>query len=107
MQSTDDRQVPLPLGISPNGTPLNSVKELPELPLPKAVIVGTEFMWVDGWTFRAWPICKAHLEWLVRQACRWCAEDPSPENRAQVSGLMEAIEKLVKSKEPRSKLRGI
>jgi len=36
----NDSGIPLPLGVSPDGSPLNSVEELPELPLPKKVIVG-------------------------------------------------------------------
>ena len=93
----DAGHVPTPFGISPDGSPLNAVEELPDLPLPKKVIIREAFMQVDGWYFRIWPITKPHLEWLVRQACRWCEEDPSPENRAQVNGVVEAIETIFKS----------
>ena len=58
----------LPLGFSPDGSPLNSVEELPELPLPKKVIVGGDALRLDGWIFRVWPIGKITLEWLARQA---------------------------------------
>jgi len=93
----DTGQVPTPFCISPDGSPVNAVEELPDLPLPKKVIVGREFMLVDGWSFRIWPITKPHLEWLVRQACRWIEEDPSPENKAQISGVVEALEARIKS----------
>ncbi|MEI6035210.1 MAG: hypothetical protein WCS65_13150 [Verrucomicrobiae bacterium] len=88
----------LPLGVSPDGIPLNSVEELPELPLPKKVIVGDDAMRVDEWIFRVWPIGRRTLEWLARQATRWHKEDPSPENRAQVNGVIEAIETMIQKK---------
>jgi hypothetical protein len=42
----------MPLGVSPDGYLINSVEELPELPLPKKVIVVGNALWVDGWVFR-------------------------------------------------------
>ena len=93
----DTELVPTPFCISPDGSPVNAVEELPDLPLPKKVIVGRELMLVDGWHFRIWPITKPHLEWVVRQACRWIEEDPSPENRAQISGVVEALETVLKN----------
>ncbi len=89
-------QVPTPFCISPDGSLVNAIEELPDLPLPKRVIVREAFMLVDGWHFRIWPITRPHLEWLVRQACRWHQEDPSPEITAQIKGMIEAIETLSK-----------
>ena len=94
----DDSGIPLPLGVSPDGQPINSVEELPELPLPKKVIVGGDALRVDGWIFRVWPIGKRTLDWLARQATRWLKEDPSPENKAQVNGVIEAIETMIQKK---------
>jgi hypothetical protein len=88
----------LPLGISPDGDLLNSVEELPELPLPKKVIVGGDALRVDGWLFRVWPIGKSTLDWLGRQATRWHGGDPSPENKVQVNGVIEAIETMIQKK---------
>lgn len=96
--NADDSGIPLPLGVSPDGSPLNSVEELPDLPLPKKVIVGGDALRVDGWIFRVWPIGKRTLEWLGRQATRWHAADPSPENKAQVNGVIEAIETMIQKK---------
>jgi len=88
----------LPLGVSPLGIPLNSVEELPELPLPKKVIIGCDAMGGDGWIFRVWPIGRRTLEWLARQATRWHEEDPSLENSGQVNGVIEAIETMIQKK---------
>ena len=94
----DAGQVPTPpFCISPDGNPVNAVEELPDLPLPKRVIIRERFMLVDGWHFRIWPITRPHLEWLVRQACHWREEDPSPENTEQISGMVEAIESVIKN----------
>jgi hypothetical protein len=35
------------------------------------------------------------LEWMVRQVWGWQEEDSSPENKAQVFGVLEAIERLM------------
>lgn len=94
-QLPDTGQVPTPFCISPDDRPVNAVEELPSLLLPKKVIVGQKFMLVDGWHFRIWPITRPHLEWLVRQACRWREKDPSPENTAQINGVVEAIESAI------------
>ena len=93
----DTGHVPTPFCVSPDGSPVNAVEELPDLPLPKSVIIREAFMLVDGWHFRIWPITRPHLEWLVRQACHWREEDPSPENTEQISGMVEAIESVIKN----------
>jgi len=90
-----EADVSLPLGISPDGRQINSVEELPNLPLPKKVIVGGDAMWVDGWVFRVYPMGKKTLAWLAHQAGCWVEEDPSPENKAQVSGVIEALETMI------------
>jgi hypothetical protein len=88
----------LPLAVSPDGQLLNYVEELPELPLPKRVIVCGDAMQVDGWIIRVWPIGKRTLEWLRRQARNWYKEDPTPENKAQVNGVIEALETMIQKK---------
>ena len=90
------RELPPPFCLSPDGKQVNNIEELPKLSLPKTVIIRGAFMLVDGWHFRIWPITTPCLEWLVRQACRWCEEDPSPENRAQINGVVEALETVIK-----------
>jgi len=41
---------------------------------------------------------KETLDWLARQAGRWAEEDPSPENRAQVVGVIDVTEPMVTKK---------
>jgi len=88
----------LPIAISPSGRRINSVEELPELPLPKKVIVDGDALRVDEWIFRLWPIGRRTLGWLGQQAGRWCHDDPSPENKAQVTGVIDAIESIILKK---------
>ena len=88
---TCELSVPLKFGISPDGRPLNSVEELPDLPLPKKVVVTEGFLCVDGWILRVWPIGRATLKWVSRQAGRWCQNDQSPENQAQVMGVIDPV----------------
>lgn len=91
----NEADVPLPLGISPEGKPINSVEDLPDLPLPKKVSVGGDAMWVDGWIFRVYPMGRKTMDWLARQADRWVKEDPSPENKAQINGVIDALETMI------------
>ena len=93
--NTGELDVPRPLGRYPDGRQIDSVEELPDLPLPKKLIVGGDALWVDGWVFRVWPMGKETVDWLARQAGRWAEEDPSPENRAQVNGVVEALEAMI------------
>jgi hypothetical protein len=90
--------ISMPLGVSPDGYLINSVEELPDLPLPKKVIVVGNALRVDGGIFRVRPIGIRTLEWMGRQAWRWQEEDSSPENKAQVFGVFEAIERMMLEK---------
>ena len=96
--STDTDAADLPLAVSPDGQLLNYAEELPELPLPKRVIIRGDAMQVDGWIIRVWPMGKSMLDWLGRQARSWCKEDPTPENKAQVNGVIEALETMIQKK---------
>ena len=88
----------LPIAISPSGRRIKSENKLPELPLPKMVIIRGDVLRVDGWIFRLWPIGRRTLGWLGQQAGRWCHDDPSPENKAQVTGVIDAIESFILKK---------
>ena len=86
----------LPIAVSPSGRQIAPNDRLPELPLPRRVVVGRDALWVDGWVFRLVPFGKETMAWLCRQAVRWCHHDPSPENKAQVTGVIDAVETLLK-----------
>lgn len=86
----------LPIAVSPSGRQIGPKGKLPDLPLPKKVVVGHDCLWVDGWAFRIIPIAKETLSWLARQVGAWCRNDPSPENKTQVLGVIDALETLVK-----------
>lgn len=87
------------IAVSPYGQPIHDIADLPELPLPKKVVVSGDVLRVDGWQIRFWPIWMSLLTWLETQAGRWCKEDPRPENKAQVCGVIDALETMVKKKE--------
>jgi len=86
----------LPIAVSPSGRQIGPEGKLPDLPLPKKVVVGRDALWVDGWVFRILPLGRKTLSWLAYQVGAWCRKDPSPENKAQVMGVVEAVETLVK-----------
>jgi hypothetical protein len=86
----------LPIAVSPSGRRIGPEGRLPDLPLPKKVVVGRDALWVDGWVFRIFPIGRKTLSWLACQVGAWCQKDPSPENKAQIMGVVEAVETLVK-----------
>ena len=86
----------LPIAVSPSGRQIAPGGKLPELPLPRRVVVGRDALWVDGWVFRLVPFGRETMAWLASQAGRWCQDDPSPENKAQVMGVIDAVETLLK-----------
>ncbi|MEI8310235.1 MAG: hypothetical protein WCH98_05710 [Verrucomicrobiota bacterium] len=86
----------LPIAVSPSGRRIGPEGRLPDLPLPKKVVVGRDALWVDGWVFRIFPIGRKTLSWFAYQVGAWCRKDPSPENKAQIMGVVEAVETLVK-----------
>lgn len=86
----------LPIAVSPSGRRIGPEGRLPDLPLPKKVVVGRDILWVDGWVFRILPNGRKTLSWFASQVSAWCRKDPSPQNKAQVMGVIEAVETLVK-----------
>ncbi len=87
----------LPLAISPDGGRIHSEDQLPDLPLPKKVVVAKNVLHVDGWHIRFYPMRQKMLEWIDRSITRWNKADPSPENHAQVLGMLDAMETMVKA----------
>ena len=86
----------LPIAVSPSGRQIGPEGKLPNLPLPKKVVVAHDALWVDGWVFRIFPLGRKTLSWLGYQVGVWCRKDPSPENKAQVMGVVDAVETLAK-----------
>ena len=76
----------------PVRSPDRPEERLPDLPLPKKVVVGREAMWVDGWVFRIFPIGRQTISWFASQVNAWCRKDSSPENKAQIIGVLDAVE---------------
>jgi hypothetical protein len=87
----------LPLGISPDGGRIHSEDQLPDLPLPQKVIVAKNVLHVDGWHIRFYPMGQTMMNWIDRLLVGWNKADPSPENHAQVIGVLDAMERSIKS----------
>ena len=85
------------LAISPEGRRIYGEDQLPDLPPPKQVIVARNILHVDGWNIRFYPMRQKMLNWIDRSLARWSKADPSPENCAQVLGVLDAMEACVKS----------
>ena len=84
--------------VSPQGRCIHDMAEVPQLPLPRKVVVSEDVLHVDGWHICVWPIWRETMCWLANQAGRWAKDDPSPENKAQVTGIIDAIETMVTRK---------
>lgn len=85
----------LPIAVSPSGRRIGPEGTLPDLPLPKRVVVGRNALWVDGWAFQIFPLGRRTLSWFASQVGAWCKKDPSPENKAQVLGVVDAVESVI------------
>ena len=69
---------------------------LPDLPLPKKVVVDQGYLHIDDTAVCFWVISKKTLDWLVSQIEKWQKEDPSEENKRQLLGVVEAVEQRIK-----------
>jgi hypothetical protein len=85
----------LPMAVSPTGRVIRRDGFLPTLPPPKKIVVGRDALWVDGWVFSLKPISKQTIHWLVNQVSAWCESDPSEDSRAQIMGVLDAVEQVV------------
>lgn len=86
----------LPVAVSPTGRVIKRGGFLPTLPPPKKIVVGRDALWIDGWVFCLAPISKQTMVWLLKQVSSWCENDPSEESRAQIMGVLDAVELVVK-----------
>ena len=91
--STFDPQI-----IAPDGTLLYHVRQLPELSMPKHVVVRNGFLWVDGWIIRVCPISTHVLTWIHDQTGRWStAGKGNDAHLAQVLGIVDAVETMART----------
>ena len=81
-----------PFGRSPDGHWIVSVEELPELPIPKHVVVTGNFIEFDGWVFPLSYVSKSLLVWLQATFIRWGKEDESKRNKEWIQGIADAFE---------------
>ena len=88
----------LPLAISPEGVGIHRAEHLPVLPLPKKVVVSENVLRVDGWHIRLWPMGQKFMDWFGRQVAHWYRLDPSPANKEQVIGEIDALETMIRKK---------
>ena len=69
---------------------------LPDLPLPKKVVVDQGYLHIDDTAVCFWVISKNTIDWLGSQITKWREEDPSEANRLQLVGIIEAAEQRIK-----------
>lgn len=82
----------VPFGLSPEGHWIVSAEDLPELPIPKHVVVTKDFIEIDGWVFPLSYVSKSLLVWLQASLLRWVKEDDSARNRQWIEGIFEAFQ---------------
>ena len=87
-----------PLALTPDGVSIYSEEQLPDLPLPTKIVVSGKVIHVDGWHIRLQPMGQKLMDWLGRQAVSWCRLDSSPANMAQVNGVLDAMQTMIKKK---------
>jgi hypothetical protein len=78
--------------IAPDGIRLYHVRQIPNLPLPKHIVVRDDYLFIDGWFVLINPFWMSTLRWFDGQIHRWIDMDTRPENKAQISGILDALE---------------
>ena len=81
-----------PFGRRPDGDWIVSAEDLPELPIPKHVVVTKDSIEIDGWVFPLSYVSKSLLVWLQQSFLRWLKEDDSEKNRDWIHGIAEAFQ---------------
>ena len=79
------------------GVTIYENEPLPDLPLPKTVVVSPQHLHIDDTAVCFWVLSKNTLDWLGSQMMKWRKEDPSEENRLQLNGILDAIERRIKA----------
>ena len=76
----------------PDGQWLFSAEDLPNLPIPKIVIVTNDGIEIDGWIFYIYYINRDALTWFIRSINRWKSEADSDRTREWIEGIKETFE---------------
>ena len=83
--------------LAPDGRHLCHLRQIPDLPAPSLVVVRGNYVCIDCWFIQIYPLLNPFLWWFSEQSNRWLKMDSSPENRAQIIGMIDAMENLVKA----------
>ena len=81
--------------LAPDGRRLYHTRQIPDLPLPRQVVVRDDYLFIDGWFIMLWPLHWPNIHWFGRQAIRWVKMDKRQETKAQICGILEAMENLL------------
>ncbi len=83
--------------LSPSGEVISSPKQLPALPFPKEIFVGSDCIHLDGWTIRTLPVSGFFMDWLEDRTFHWRRANSSPEDLEQIDSFVLALEKQILS----------
>jgi len=64
-------------GVDPDGLPVLKHDQLPTLPLPGRIVIGSSHIELDGWVFPYARINKGFLIWLKERVGIWMERDPA------------------------------
>lgn len=78
--------------IAPDGTFLYHTRQIPDIPPPKHVVVREDYLYIDGWFVLINPFWMSTLRWFDGQIHRWLGVDSSSENKAQIIGVLDALQ---------------
>ena len=81
--------------ISPSGDLISTPKNLPALPFPKEIFMGSDCIHLDGWTFRTRPLSEFFMDWLEDRLFHWRRANSSPEDLEQIDSFVLALENQV------------
>lgn len=81
----------VPIGLKPDGSLILSLSELPALPVPSRVVIGSAFFEIDGWVIAYADIKKGTLKWFSERLREWRDAEPDEVSRAWFNGILDAL----------------
>lgn len=81
--------------LSPSGEVISSPKQLPALPFPKEIYVGSDSIHLDRWTIRTLPVSGFFMDWLEDRLFHWRHGNASPEDLEQIDSFVLALENQI------------
>jgi len=84
-----------PWGYDPAGRPVFVVEQLPAMPILEKIVIRSDHLELNGWTFPYKRMNKEFLQWLQGTLIAWANSDPDASHRQWIDEIFETFQRRI------------